>query len=50
MRLAAIVALSALCACSDPRVGASISAGAAGVSVSPTLSGNLGGLNVVVSG
>jgi hypothetical protein len=50
MRWAAVLALLALAACSTPRAGVVIDAGPGGVSVSPRVSGNLGGLAVTVQG
>jgi hypothetical protein len=41
--------LLALAACSDPQAGINIGIGPGGVSVSPVISGNVGGVGVSVS-
>ena len=43
-------ALLTLAACSEPRAGIAIDAGSGGVSVSPSVWGNIGGLSVGVRG
>jgi hypothetical protein len=50
MKLATLLALLALAACSEPRAGLAIDARPDGVSLSPSVSGNLGGLTVGVRG
>lgn len=50
MRWAAILGLMALAACTQPRAGVAIDAGPGGVSVSPSVRGNIGGLSVAVRG
>ncbi len=43
MKPAALLALALLAACTDPRLKAGISIGANGATISPSLSGGLGG-------
>ena len=50
MKPIALLAVLALAACTDPQLGIGMSIGNGGVAVSPTLSGNLGGATVTVSG
>jgi hypothetical protein len=50
MKLVALLALLMLAACSDPRFGAAIETDGSGLSVTPTASGNFGGLTVSVRG
>jgi hypothetical protein len=51
MRLALLLAAFGLAACADgPQLGVGINLGNGGVTVSPTVSGNVGGVNVGVSG
>jgi hypothetical protein len=51
MRLALLLAACGLAACADgPQLGVGINLGNGGVTVSPTVSGNVGGVNVGVSG
>lgn len=51
MRLiAALVLLTALTACTDPYFGATLGFGPNGVSLSPSLSGRIGGARISVSG
>lgn len=50
MRLAAIIAVLALAACeSGPRLGANVGISSGGVSVSPSVSGRVGGVGVTVT-
>ncbi len=49
MRWLGVAAFVALTGCQNPTLGVSTSIGAGGVSVSPTLSGNVGGVGVAVS-
>ncbi len=50
-RLFALLTLCALAACADgPQLGLGFNVGSGGVTVSPTVSGNVGGVNVGVSG
>ncbi|GEM_PF-5733972 len=48
-RAAALLLFVLLAACAQPRAAVTIEAGPRGASVSPVMSGNLGGLNVRVS-
>ena len=48
--LAAILLLTSLTACTDPRLGANFGFGARGVSVTPSLSGRFGGARISISG
>ncbi len=50
MRLAWILAALVLTACENPRLGVGATFSGSGVSVSPTISGNVGGATVAVSG
>jgi hypothetical protein len=45
----AIIALLTLAACSDPSLGVGFGVGSGGVSVSPVLSGTVGGVRTSVS-
>lgn len=47
---AALVLLTALSACTDPRLGANFGFGSGGVSFSPSVSGQVGGAQVSISG
>jgi hypothetical protein len=50
-RILFILSLSVLAACADgPQFGLGFNVGNGGVTVSPTVSGNVGGVNVGVSG
>lgn len=46
---ALVLGLMCLAGCADPRLNAGISLGADGVSVTPSLSGRVGGLGVSIS-
>lgn len=48
--LIALMLLTTLTACTDPQVGANFSFGTGGLSVSPSLSGRLGGALLSISG
>ena len=51
MRLiAALVLLILLSACTNPHFGANIGIGSEGVSISPALTGQIGGAHVSISG
>jgi hypothetical protein len=51
MKLFATLAfLTALTACTDPQFGANIGIGSDGMSVSPSLSGQIGGAHVSITG
>lgn len=45
-----VLMVLALAACSNPRANANIGLGPGGVSLTPSVSGNVGGLGVTVSG
>jgi hypothetical protein len=52
MRLASLLLLPALCglaACTDPQLGVGVTVGSGGVSVSPVVSGTVGGLDASLS-
>ena len=48
--IAALALLTLLTACTDPRFGANIGIGSGGMSISPSLSGQIGRANVSISG
>ena len=48
--LAALLLLTSLTACTDPRLGANIGIGPGGMSLSPSLSGRIGGARLSISG
>jgi hypothetical protein len=48
--LAALALLTLATACTDPHFGANIGIGSGGVSVTPSLSGQIGGAHVSISG
>ena len=48
--LTALTTLTLLTGCTDPRFGANFGFGAGGVSFSPSLSGQVGGAQVTISG
>ncbi len=48
--LTALFLLTALTACTDPRIGANFGFGAQGLKVSPSLSGRVGGARLSISG
>jgi len=50
MRLVWIFAAMILAACDNPRLGVGATISGSGVSVSPTVSGDVGGATVLVSG
>ena len=50
MKKLALIALVALAACENPSLGIGATISGSGVSVSPTVSGNVGGATVTVSG
>jgi len=50
LRLVWIFAATLLTACENPRLGVGATFSGSGVSVSPTVSGNIGGATVAVSG
>jgi hypothetical protein len=51
MRAIAMIGCVLLAACADgPQLGLGFNVGSGGVTVSPTVSGNVGGVNVGVSG
>lgn len=50
MRLVCIAAIVALTACENPRLGVGATLSGSGLSVSPTVSGDVGGATVLVSG
>lgn len=50
MKRFAVLALLILAACENPSLGVGATVSGSGVNVSPTLSGQLGGVNVAVSG
>ncbi len=50
MRWIAILAIGVLSACENPSLGIGATISGSGVSVSPTVSGNVGGATVAVSG
>lgn len=47
---AALVLLTTLAACTDPRFGANFGFGSGGMSFSPSVSGQVGGAHVSISG
>lgn len=47
---AALALLSLISACTDPHFGANIGIGSEGMSITPALSGQIGGAHVSVSG
>ena len=49
-KLALLIAVFGLAACENPQLGIGATFGSGGVSVSPVVSGNIGGANVAVSG
>lgn len=49
MRRLALLLILSLSACADPRLNAGISIGAGGVSVTPSVSGRVGGVGVSIS-
>ena len=49
-RLAALTLLILLTACTDPRFGANFGFGSGGVSFSPSISGQVSGAHVTISG
>jgi hypothetical protein len=48
--IVALATLTLLTACTDPRFGANIGIGSDGVSITPSLTGQIGGAHVTVSG
>ncbi len=50
MRIIWIIAAMILTACENPRLGVGATFSGSGVSVSPTVSGDVGGATVLVSG
>lgn len=50
MKYAILAILLALAACTDPALNANVSIGPGGVSVSPSVSGSVGGVGVSISG
>ena len=50
MRWMAVLALVALTACENPQLGIGATFGRGGASISPTVSGDVGGARVSVSG
>ena len=48
--LAALLVLTSLTACTDPRLGAKLGIGPGGMSLSPSLSGRIGGARLSISG
>lgn len=48
--LAALLLLASLTACTDPQFGAHLGIGPGGVSLSPSLSGRIGGARLSISG
>ena len=48
--LAALAILTLTTACTNPQFGANIGIGSGGVSISPSLSGQIGGAHVSISG
>lgn len=50
MRSLALIAFLALAACQNPELGIGATVSGSGVSVSPTVSGSVGGAHVTVSG
>jgi|GEM_PF-1173170 len=49
-KIALILAVLVIAACENPQLGIGATFGSGGVSVSPTISGNVGGASVAVSG
>ncbi len=48
--LAAVTLLASLTACTEPQFGAQLGFGAGGMSLSPSLSGRIGGARLSISG
>jgi hypothetical protein len=49
MRRFALLLILSLSACADPRLNAGISIGAGGVSITPSVSGRVGGVGVSIN-